>query len=368
MNEAARKHRVDPRGSLSAIDVRRIARIVSSPRLAVITLGWIFLLVAAGTLYQGSHSAFEAQQIFFYSWIGRLGPLAFPGAQCAFAVLAANLVGSLLLRIRWIPTNAGLIIPHVGLLLLLLAGLLSRTSGRTSDLTLLEGHDSVVSVDNRHWDLYVERAGGLTSTPLESLQPGTIVRAPGTGLFLEVDKVLANGSLVRARVGSPWVAPIPAAADPTLNIPAVLLSVSDGRTTLRQAALSGGDRDRTRVSTPGGSFVMWLEHATFPLPARLRLVSFRATLYPDSSLPRSFESTVTLTDGETSREAVISMNHPLRYRGYTFFQSAYGTDDAGHHFSVFQVVRNPERILPYLASFVILAGLAAHVLLRRSGR
>jgi ResB-like family len=366
MSEAARTHRVDARAALSAIGVHRMGRFVSSPRLAVFTLGWIFLLVVAGTLYQASHGAFDAQQTFFYSWIGRFGPVPFPGAQLAFAVLAANLMGSLFLRIRWIPTNAGLIILHAGLLLLLVAGLLSRTNGRTGAVTLVEGHDYVVSEDVRHWDLYMESAGGFTSAPFESLRPGTIVRSPATGLFLRVDQVLPNSSGPPGTdAGTPSAIPIRADADPTRNTPALLLRVSDGRSTLRQAALFGGDEERTRVSTPGRSFTMWLAHATFPLPARLRLVRFRATFYPDSSLPRSFQSTVRLTDERTSREAVISMNHPLRYRGYTFYQSAYGTDDAGHSFSVLQVVRNPGRVLPYLASFVILAGLAAQVLLRR---
>jgi hypothetical protein len=169
--------------------------------------------------------------------------------------------------------------------------------------------------------------------------------------------------------GSAQAAPVavPPDSDPAVNVPAVAVRITDGSVTLQKATLFGGDQVRTRVSTKDRSFAMWLAHTAYPLPARIRLVDFKAEYYPGSDVPRSFESSVLLADGQTMRGAVISMNHPLRYKGYTFYQSAYGTDTGGQTYSVLQVVKNPGRVLPYLASFVILAGLAAQVLLRRGG-
>ena len=50
----------------------------------------------------------------------------------------------------------------------------------------------------------------------------------------------------------------------------------------------------------------------------------------------------------------IEMNEPLRYSGYTFFQSSFTDDEMT---SVFQVVKNPSWLMPYLSSFIIVLGL-----------
>jgi hypothetical protein len=204
-----------------------------------------------------------------------------------------------------------------------------------------------------------------------------MIKSPIESLYLRVDQVMANSRMEGGVGGAggdaggaqPAPVAVPENSDPATNVPALMLRITNGSATLHHASLFGSDQVRTRVSTKDRSFAMWLAHTAYPLPARMRLVDFKAAFCPGSDVPKSFESSVLLTDGQTAREAVISMNHPLRYKGYTFYQSAYGTDPGGQPYSVLQVVRNPGRVLPYLASFVILAGLAAHVLLRRgSGR
>ena len=56
------------------------------------------------------------------------------------------------------------------------------------------------------------------------------------------------------------------------------------------------------------------------------------------------------------------MNRPLRYRGYTFYQSSYAEDGRGGESSTFSVVRNSGRWLPYVASALLFLGLAGHFL------
>ncbi len=60
---------------------------------------------------------------------------------------------------------------------------------------------------------------------------------------------------------------------------------------------------------------------------RLKLLDFKKTVYPGSDIPKSFSSRVEIEDGGLRREALIAMNRPLRFHGYTFYQSAYGEDD-----------------------------------------
>ena len=55
-----------------------------------------------------------------------------------------------------------------------------------------------------------------------------------------------------------------------------------------------------------------------------------------------------------NREVLISMNDPLRYRGFTFYQSGFDNNDKT---SILQVVKNPAMLLPYIACGLVALGL-----------
>jgi len=98
------------------------------------------------------------------------------------------------------------------------------------------------------------------------------------------------------------------------------------------------------------------------LPMTVKLLDFVKSVHPGTDIPRSFSSRVEIAAGGARRQAVISMNRPLRYRGYTFYQSSYSEDARGGESSTFLVVRNSGRWLPYAASALLFLGLAAHFL------
>ena len=62
-----------------------------------------------------------------------------------------------------------------------------------------------------------------------------------------------------------------------------------------------------------------------------------------------------------SRDALIYMNHPLRYEGKTFYQASFAKGDT---VSIFQVVENPAAITPYLSCALVVFGLALHFLMQ----
>lgn len=84
---------------------------------------------------------------------------------------------------------------------------------------------------------------------------------------------------------------------------------------------------------------------------------------------RDYVSLLTVAaEGHKVLSATVEVNHPLSYRGYSFFQSDYRPDDPT--FSGFQVVRDPGLWIVYLglilnASGVICALLAAPLLKRK---
>jgi cytochrome c biogenesis protein ResB len=100
------------------------------------------------------------------------------------------------------------------------------------------------------------------------------------------------------------------------------------------------------------------------LPFTVRLNSFQRDVYPGSNMPRNYESRVTIEDGDVTWPAIISMNEPLRYGGYTLYQASTYLDKDGQPVSVLSVVTNKGWIFPYISGILLAIGLIWHMVLR----
>jgi hypothetical protein len=108
------------------------------------------------------------------------------------------------------------------------------------------------------------------------------------------------------------------------------------------------------VDTGDQSFEIALRFTRHYYPFEIELIDFKHEKYPGTEVPFNFSSEVKVThqDSTKNQKALIYMNHPLRYEGLTFFQASFANQDKT---SIFQVVRNPGWLLPYLS--VLLMGL-----------
>ena len=99
-----------------------------------------------------------------------------------------------------------------------------------------------------------------------------------------------------------------------------------------------------------------LRPARYYKPYSVTLQKFTHEKYAGTEIPKNFSSKVTLIDPERSvdRDVLIYMNHPLRYRGETFYQAGFQPDDSA---TILQVVHNPTFIAPYVACVIVAAGL-----------
>ena len=86
------------------------------------------------------------------------------------------------------------------------------------------------------------------------------------------------------------------------------------------------------------------------LPFSLTLDRFEIETYPGSNKPKDYMSYLRLSDGETQKDIVISMNHILRHKHYRFYQSDY--DEQGN--SVLDVARDPWGIGVTYSGYVLL--------------
>lgn len=146
---------------------------------------------------------------------------------------------------------------------------------------------------------------------------------------------------------------------------AVQLSLA-GRYDKQSVWLELGDRKEMNIDGIPVRLTYFLESQT--LPFSLKLLKFDVGRYEGSASPASYESRVGVSDfhrQEDPFEAVIKMNHPLRYGGYTFYQAAFEEEDGVPTASVFSVGKDPGIFIKYLGSLILIFGIGVQFFLKK---
>ena len=128
------------------------------------------------------------------------------------------------------------------------------------------------------------------------------------------------------------------------------------------------------ITADGKKFTFTLRPARILHPFSLTLLKATHTVYPGTDIPKDFRSRVRIDNRQTGeqREVEISMNHPLRYGGYTFYQyqmdAGQMAEQAGRApTSVLSVVRNPSWLTPYIGCAMVGAGLVFQFMFHLTG-
>ncbi len=116
---------------------------------------------------------------------------------------------------------------------------------------------------------------------------------------------------------------------------------------------------RQSVDWSGASYQLIYGQKKAPAGFKLKLRDFRVDYYPGTSRPASFESDVTLKDDSRGviRDATISMNKPLVYRGFHIYQSGYSLEEGRPEVSIFAVGKDPGVPLKYLGALIMVLGI-----------
>jgi hypothetical protein len=137
---------------------------------------------------------------------------------------------------------------------------------------------------------------------------------------------------------------------------AAQVEITAGGTT-RQIWLQRNGQSQTPqiIETKEGKLGITFGFDTLSLPFSLRLVKFTHGLNPGGMGDASFASLVQVVDDEHKydHEDEISMNQPLTYGKFTFFQSGASPDDT---VTVLAAAYDPGKIAKYLGSLMICLG------------
>ena len=104
--------------------------------------------------------------------------------------------------------------------------------------------------------------------------------------------------------------------------------------------------------------------ARYELPVAIKLLDFRKIDYPGTQMASAFEADVELTDSKRGLIMMrkISMNHPLRYRGFSFYQSSY--IEGPTETTVLSVRNDPGTPFVYAGFLIVIAGVVSMFVFR----
>jgi hypothetical protein len=353
---------------------RRIGaiRAIASLRVTVVCLALLFVLTAWGTLYQVDHGLYAAQQRFFVSWFLLAGGyVPVPGGKLVMWVLFLNVTCTATIRFAWRRERIGIWLTHVGLVVMLVGAFLTHRYAKESHLPLEEGQLANVAIDWHDWELAVwpiadGDSRSVTAFDTTLLRDGATLSVPGAGLDLVVVNYYANAMVTPAAAdAAPTLTPLARADDPKQNVPGAALRVAGTHEALLWGGMPALHPARPRAEpveiTVGDQRVaMVLRRRRHPLPFAVQLQDFSKAEHPGTGIASAYESDVSLHYDGINRDVRIYMNHPLRLRNFTLYQASYSVTQDGRETSVFAVVENRGRLLPYISCGIVFAGLLIH--------
>ncbi|HYJ03763.1 MAG TPA: cytochrome c biogenesis protein ResB [Chthoniobacterales bacterium] len=370
--------------------IRKAFDVITSLKLTIACLAGAMVLIFAGTLAQVHLGIHEVQQRYFQSFFvwwppegSRFRLPVFPGGHLIGAVLLVNLIAAHARRFRWGWGKLGIHLIHAGLIIMLAGGLLTDLFSVESYLRLAHGDTKNYSEHARLMELAVidttnPEFDQVTAIPEASLRGKREIAHKSLPFRIVVKNFFQNSRLQmqgQTRTGARPLAnqgpgaqvivealPRATGIDERNVVSAVAEIVPiDPASGAPQPALgtwlvSDALGAEQGFSYAGRTWQIAIRPARYYKPYSVTLQKFTHDRYAGTDIPKNFSSHVTLIDPEraVNRDVLIYMNHPLRYRGDTFYQSGFQKDEQA---TILQVVHNPGIIAPYIACVIVAAGL-----------
>ena len=358
-------------------------RALASLRLTVVCLGFGMLLIFLGTLAQvhlGIHAVqaryFESLFVFWSPQGASWGIPILPGGYLLGTVLLVNLIAAHATRFQLTKKKAGIICLHLGVILLLIGQLLTGLFARETQMRIDEGQTLGYSEASREVELAVIDVTNpdydqVVAIPEKVVARGGTIQNPALPFTLQIKRFIPNAQvMMRAQMpdappslattgfgANVVVSEIPRTVkDDERDLSAAYVEVNGVQGSLGTWLVSNAIPDPQSFTVDGRTFELIMRQRRFPKPFALTLLHFAHDRYAGTDIPKNFSSKVRLADSERgeNRDVVISMNDPLRYRGFTFYQSGFDNNDTT---TILQVVKNPAMLVPYIACGLVAAGL-----------
>ena len=352
---------------------RKILNTLSDVTLLNITLPILMIYLVIGTVAQKYIGLYEATQNFFYSPIFWIGIIPLPGMPIFIVLLTTNLGCYIFLKNPWQREKIGTLIAHIGVLLLLTGGLYTATFSQEGylDLAIGETQSKIFDYHQRNFVIRNIDTDKVFTFNHDKLSNKKLIKHAFLPFTLKVLEFCQNCQIQKRIQKDDTFFGM--AKHMTL-VPKELNPQNEENMSGLVFTVNGSDNDGTyltlegipkypQITANGQTYRFELNKAMRVLPFSIKLLDFRRISHPGTMMAKAYESDILLTDHDIQWKSTISMNNPLRYKGYTLFQSSFIATPAGDR-SVLSVVQNSGRAFPYIAGFAICIGIIIHLLMK----
>jgi hypothetical protein len=349
---------------------------LSSPALIFYTMPLLIALLIAGTIAQRYIGLYDAQKMFFSSFIFWAGPLPLPGGYSLMGLITLGLLTKFLFKSRWVMAKAGINIAHLGVLVLLIGGMMTAIFSEEGYIVIPEGDQSAYVSDFHQRTLLVIRDGHvIAEIPHQTIFQSERINSPAFPFTIKVLDHCRNCEIIRREDATTdynktltgmaqfmALTPKPPEHEEEVNLNGATLAINDTAFIVFEAMPKPFE-----LAYNENEYQIIFGKKQRMLPFSIKLEDFQKTKHPGTMTASAYHSDVVVIDGNKNWPVRIEMNKPLRYKGYTFFQSSFADNEIGEA-TILSVVKNKGWLFPYIGTGIIAFGLLLHVLVRVSRR
>ena len=363
------------------MNLYRLISFLSSPKIFLVTLFWLMILVILGTLDQANIGLYQSQQKYFSSWVTWFGFLPVPGGRITLVVMFINLFSFILKPSFWSFKKIGIIIIHLGILLLLFGAGLTAWFSSEGMMAIREGTSSNFIFNSFKKELIIKDTSNSNYNMIISisdmlLKKKNIINNDKIPFTINVIDYFTNCDIkprgldfnskelnYKGLAKNNILVKIENAKDYELNRTGITFEISNGDSANGIYSLILDQPINQKININGKELILELRRERTYLPFNIELIDFKKELHPGTNIAKSFSSRVNLNENEIKRSALIEMNFPLRYKNYTFYQSSF-IENFNSDTTILSVVKNYGRLFPYISSIIMSIGLLSHIILK----
>ena len=356
--------------------IKDIINFLKQPKIFVFAMIWMMMLVVLGTLAQKDMGLYAAQNRYFSAWITWFWFIPMPGGRLTLIIILINLSFFFFKKSIWKIKKLGIVILHLGGILLLVGGGLTAMFSSEGNMVIEE------SAQSNHVEDYHFMELAIINTSASSFDEFTIFDQP----LLKRNQVLAHANLnfeieiinyldncEPTKRNSPagiqhkgmlkkfMLSELKPEKEDNWNRPGMIYKISNSGTNADgMYGIFLGQPISQTVSVNNKDYTIILRRKRTYLPFSIELLDFKKILHPGTDIPKSYSSDINLIENGAVRKILIQMNEPLRHKGYTFFQSSF-IEGPNSETTVLAVVKNYGRLFPYISSIIMCIGLLFHL-------
>jgi len=350
--------------------ILRITKRLAQPDIFFYCGLWLLVLLCYGTVSQKYIGLYQAQHQFFSSFFFWFYNIPLPAARTTMALILLSLSLKIIFYTQNLKIHLGSLVTHIGIVVLFLGGFIYAVFRQEGYIQIPEGQHSRILSDYHKVELV-----------LISQETGHTISFKEKGLKTQSQLIVKDEFILKVQDFFKNTEPIKRSNPPSdsfkgfskifqlkqkplekineMNRAGLTFQIVKNNKTEIYSVFEGMPIDQT-LKWKNQTYVVKIRPIQTELPFSIHLIDFKKTNYPGTNQPRMYQSTVEIQYKTSAQKRVIKMNQPLRYKGWTLYQSSF-IENKKSETTILAGVKNPGRAFPYLSSLIICFGILIHI-------